>query len=256
MTCPSCNNTLQKLSVTTNNSGRFDVDHCGRCGGTWFDPYEINRIPYHEVARLASVTVIPKTPISRKNTLHCPRDHKILNHFRGESVPSGVELHRCLKCLGIWATQKALEEFKKHQEEIVTEYKISDKPFPALSMVFAPAVAILLLLISTAVTLLNFSKIRDDRSHAEAMVKNIHVQNTSSSSVLITFQTVSPVKSYISYGETPLDFRSQTISQEFNTIHYTLLNHLVPSTTYQYQLTFNDAKNSYTTPVAYFMTSH
>ena len=122
-------------------------------------------------------------------------------------------------------------------------------------MVFAPAVAILLLLVSTAVTLLNFSKIRDDRSYAEALVKNIQVQNITSSSVMVTFQTISPVKSYISYGKTPLDFRSQTIAQEFNTIHFTLLNHLTPSTSYQYQLTFNDAKNSYTTPVAYFTTS-
>lgn len=255
MVCPSCNNTLQKLSVTTNSSGRFDVDHCGRCGGTWFDPYEINRIPYHEVARLASVTVIPKTPISREDILHCPRDHKQLTNFMGESVPAGVALHRCSKCLGIWATQKALVEFKKHQEEVVTEYKISRKPFPALSMVFAPAVALALLLITTAVILLNLSNIQNNRSQATEMVKNINVQNISSTSLLVTFQTKSRVKSFISYGQTPLDLRSQTISQEFNTTHYTLLTNLKPSTTYQYQLTLNDVKNSYTTPVNYFTTS-
>lgn len=254
MLCPSCNNTLQKLSVTTNSSGRFDVDHCGRCGGTWFDPYEINRIPYHEVARLASITVIPKTQITREDTLHCPRDHKLLNYFRGESVPAGVALHRCTKCLGIWATQKALVEFKKHQEELVSEYKVSRRPFPALSMIFAPAVALALLLIVTAVTLLNLSNIQNNRSQAAEMVKNISVQNISSSSALVTFQTVSPVKSFITYGETSLDLRSQTISQEFNTTHYTLLTNLNPSTNYQYQLTLKDGKSSFTTPVAYFTT--
>ncbi len=231
------------------------MDHCGRCGGTWFDPYEINRVPYHEVARLASITVIPKTPISRDDILHCPRDHKQLDYFRGESTPRGVAMHRCPKCLGIWATQKALAEFKKHQEEIVTEYKVSRKPFPALSMVFAPAIALALLLITTAVTLLNLSNIQNNRSQAAEMVKNIKVQNISSSSVLVTFQTISPVKSFISFGETPLELRSQTISQEFNTTHYTLLTNLKPSTIYQYQLTLNDINGSYATPVAYFTIS-
>ena len=243
------------MSVTTNNGGRFDVDHCGRCGGTWFDPYEINRIPYHEVARLASVTVLPKNPIPQTDILQCPRDHKKLSYFRGESVPAGVALHRCSKCLGIWATQKELVEFKKHQDEVITEYKIADKPFPALSMVFAPAIALALLLVFTAVTILNLSNIQNNRSQAAEMVKNISVQNISSSSVLVTFQTVSPVKSFISYGQTALDLRSQTISQEFNTTHYTLLTNLNPTTTYQYQLTLKDAKNSYTTPVSYFTTS-
>lgn len=256
MVCPSCDNTLQKLSVTTNSSGRFDVDHCGHCGGTWFYPYEINRIPYHEVTRLASVTVLPKNPVHREDALHCPRDHKRLDYFRGDSVPRGVSLHRCTQCLGIWATQKALTEFKKHQEEVVTEYKINHKPFPALSMVFAPAIALVLLLITTALTILNFSQIRDNRSHAEELVKQIFVQNIASSSVLLSFQTVLPVKSYISYGETPLEFRSKTISMETNTIHFILLNYLTPSTTYQYQLTLSDEKNSYTTPVAYFITSN
>ncbi|OGG20649.1 hypothetical protein A3D03_01770 [Candidatus Gottesmanbacteria bacterium RIFCSPHIGHO2_02_FULL_40_13] len=255
MFCPSCNNTLQKLSVTTNGRGRFNVDHCGHCGGTWFDPYEINRVPFHEVTRLASITVIPKHPISREDSLHCPRDRKLMAHFHGDSVPRGVVLHRCPQCFGIWATQKALAEFKKHQEEIVTEYKISHKPFPALSMIFAPAIALVLLLITTAVTILNFAQTQDNRSRAEELVKQIFVQNITSSSVLLSFQTVSPVKSYISYGETPLDFRSQTISKELKTTHYILLNYLTPSTAYQYQLTLNDAKNAFTTPIAYFTTS-
>jgi len=65
MLCPACGNILQKLSVTTKQGGRFEVDHCGRCGGTWFDPYEINRIPYHEVMALSQLTVLPKKNINQ-----------------------------------------------------------------------------------------------------------------------------------------------------------------------------------------------
>src|SRR3989344_6079025 len=114
MFCPSCAYTLQKLEVHTDSGGKFEVDHCGRCGGTWFDPYEINRIPYHEVTQLAQLTVLPKrTENVSINTQLCPHCHTKLVRFTVESIPSGVKLLRCPKDRGIWATQRDLTEFKK-----------------------------------------------------------------------------------------------------------------------------------------------
>src|SRR3990167_4556091 len=117
MDCPSCGYQLQKLSVTTTSGGKFDVEHCGRCGGTWFDPYEINRIPYHEVVRLAHLTVLPKKPFVPHRDLFCPRCHKKLDSFHSEAMPRGLRMLRCPKDGGIWATQKTLETFKTYQEE-------------------------------------------------------------------------------------------------------------------------------------------
>ena len=139
MYCPVCEYDLQKLTVTTTSGGIFDVDHCGRCGGTWFDPYEINRIPYHEVVRLAAVTVLPKKHVAAPKVLHCPRDHRVMKNYYGQAVPAGVRLFWCKKCLGIWASQKALVDFKMHQEGSIMEYKEGERAFPALSVVFIPA---------------------------------------------------------------------------------------------------------------------
>src|SRR3989338_2140713 len=123
MFCPSCGHTLQKLSVSTNSGGKYEVDHCGRCGGTWFDAYEINRIPFHEVAHLAKLTVLPHTPPPGFSQNKCPRCHEVLHSFQPESVPRGVRFLRCHKCHGLLATQKALENFKTKQDETIKEYK-------------------------------------------------------------------------------------------------------------------------------------
>ena len=101
MFCPNCGYDLQKISVTTSQGGLFDVDHCGFCGGTWFDPYEINRIPYHEVVRLAAVTVLPKKSIAAPKVLHCPRDRRVMKNYYGQAVPAGVRLYWCQQCLAI-----------------------------------------------------------------------------------------------------------------------------------------------------------
>src|SRR3989338_1716538 len=172
MLCPDCNHLLQKLSVTTKEGGRFDVDHCGRCGGTWFDPYEINRIPYHEVVRLAAVTVLPKKHAASPKVLHCPRDRRVMKNYYGQAVPAGVRLYWCKKCLGIWASQKALEDFKMHQEGSIMEYKEEEQAFPAISVVFIPAMLTAFLFLLTFATVLTLQNAQESRSIAQQLVTN------------------------------------------------------------------------------------
>lgn len=245
MSCPSCANLLQRLSVTTNSGGRFGVDHCGRCGGTWFDPYEINRIPYHEIVRLAKVTVLPKKlPKSLGKNL-CPRCHRKLKKYSGETVAIGVSLLRCGKCHGIWATQKTLEKFKKHQEEVVTEYKASKVAFPALSVVFIPALFVALFFVSTFVTLTSLQKREEEvyplepleeeeRMIAPEQISNLQTSPISSTTESVTFQTKTPLVSYISYGTSPLRFSTKKISEKPTRHHRILLTNLEPETSYVY----------------------
>src|SRR4030042_4721631 len=108
MFCPSCNCLLQKISVTTNSGEKFEVDHCGRRGSSWFDPYEINRIPYHEVVRLAKITVLPKNPTKRNKHFACPRCHKKMQSFPSKTSPLGVSLIRCPICHGVFALPRNL----------------------------------------------------------------------------------------------------------------------------------------------------
>lgn len=245
MSCPSCSYLLQRLSVTTTGGGKFAVDHCGRCGGTWFDPYEINRIPFHEVVRLAHITVLPSPRRSpdltgAKAGLLCPRCHKELVPSHYESVPKGVRMLRCPKCGGIWATQKALTEFKKHQEETVKEYKKSGTAFPSLSVIFVPALFLLLLMITTFVTVSRLQEAKEGRIKAAELITNLQVVPIPPTSVSITFTTKLELKTRIYYGTSSLELIPKTVSLTPSTTHGILLTGLRPNTTYVFRLELED----------------
>jgi len=240
MFCPVCEYDLQKLTVTTTSGGNFAVDHCGRCGGTWFDPYEINRIPYHEVVRLAGVTVLPKKRVARPKTLLCPLDHKPMNNYYGQAVPAGVRLLWCKKCLGIWASQKALEEFKHHQEGTIMEYKERERAFPALSVVFVPAMLTAFLFLFTLATVLNLQQARESRIIAQQLVSDIKITQISPTAISLTFTTSQPVKSWISYGPTRLEMVTKQIAHTFSTRHAIIVTNLKQDTDYLYRLSLED----------------
>lgn len=255
MLCPSCNYTLQKFSVTTNEGGRFDVDHCGRCGGTWFDPYEINRIPFHEIVRLSGETVLPKKITKSKPTYLCPRCFQKLKRFTGETMPRGVRLLRCNNCHGIWATQKDLEEYKTHQIKTIDEYKTTGRAFPSLSMIFVPIATFLFLLLSTFVTFISTQEAKENRIRASYLIENLSFSEILPGTVTISFQTKNPLTADISYGTSIFELQHESISQRPSAVHSVILTNLKPQSTYIYTITLTDLeRRSYTTPEKTFST--
>lgn len=248
MTCPSCNYDMQKLSVTTNSGGRFDIDHCGRCGGTWFDPYEINRIPYHEVIRLAQLTVQPKSAVKINEKINCPNDHLQLEDFKSDAVPKGVKLVWCRKCLGIWATQQALWEFKKHQEKTMEEIHLGEKTFPNLSIVFVPTLTLLLLFVTTFVTISHLQEQRRQETVASAIIQNLEIKQISAKGAIITFYTVNPMRSELILGKSALEMERLIISDKPTNYHSVLLTNLQFRTSYFYRIKLiQDDETTYTT---------
>lgn len=256
MLCPSCGNILQKLSVTTHNGTRFDVDHCGRCGGTWFDPFEIHRIPYHEVARIAYMTVLPKHYSQTELAIHrCPRCHRDLIRSHYESVPKGIRMLRCAKCGGIWATQRALVEFKKHEDEDTRRDDSANVAFPSLSVFFTPAISVLLLLIVTFITVFTLQISKEGRIKAETNISKLSTFAVSPTSINIIFQTKTPLKSSITYGPDPLSMETKTINHQSSTNHYILLTGLIPKSLYNFKITLTDEKGrNFTTSENSFIT--
>lgn len=218
------------------------MDHCGRCGGTWFDSYEINRIPYHEVMRLAHLTVLPQIPPPVSDLKKCPHCNLVLAPSTSDLVPSGVDLLRCPKCHGVWASQKALSAFKQKQDETVKEYKSKGMAFPSLAMVFVPTIFVFLLFFSTLLTVNMLQSEKDNRTNAEALVNNIAANVISATDAGITFKTNMPLKSKISFGPSTLEYTDQQISIQPATTHATFLRGLKPNTVYIYQITVTSDK--------------
>ena len=256
MICPNCSEILQKIEVTATSGGRFEVEHCGRCGGTWFDPYEINRIPYHEVVRLAKLTVIAKNIAGTAEKLLCPRCHREMENYKSEAVPANVKLFWCRKCLGIWASQKDIWEFKKNQEKTIDSYKTdNEKIFPQLSVVFIPAVAVLILFLTTFITIGKLSESRESRIQATNMISNLQIIPISTSSVSLTFNTQTPVKSYVSYGISTLELEILSIRDSLSVEHGIILTELLPGKNYFYTISFEDENGrKFTTPVSLLTT--
>lgn len=254
MLCPACGYTLQKLSVTTNSGGKFDVDHCGRCGGTWFDPYEINRIATHEVNRIAHITVLPTTPPPTFDVKKCPTCHKVLAPSTTDLVPKGVDLLRCPQCHGVWASQRALSMFKENQDTTIKEYKTKGRAFPSLSVVFVPAIFTFLLFITTFATVRRLQEHRDNRTQAEALVNSISANVISENTTGITFKTNTLLTSRISYGESTLEYVQQMVSVQPTTTHATFLRDLKPETKYIFQITVTSPQGSQftTEPKSFF----
>lgn len=241
MNCPNCGEILQKIEVTTTSGGRFEVDHCGHCGGTWFDPYEINRMPFHEVVRLAKLTVIIKNVPGIAEKLSCPRCHREMEKYQSEAVPANVNLFWCRKCLGIWASQKDIWEFKKNQEKTIDSYKTNhEKIFPQLSIVFIPAVAVFILFLTTFITIGKLSESRESRIQATNLISNIQIVPISATSASLTFNTQTQVKSFVSYGISTLELETLSLSDSLTSEHGIILTELLPDKNYFYTITFED----------------
>jgi len=256
MHCPACGSLLNKISVTTNQGGRFEVDHCGICGGTWFDPYEINRIPVSEIMSLAKSSVISYGKKKNQNSSQrCPNDHLELAPFKGEAVPRGVRLLWCRRCLGIWAMEKDLWEFKKRQEETVSAYDEGNKFFPSLSAVFVPVVTFVLLLAATFTTISTLQDRREQRIMAESQITGLQTISETRQSVIISFNTAGPVSSRVLYGQSTLEMKEEIISQDLTTSHSLFIPNLAPDSDYIYRLRLTDEFNfSYESDLKFFKT--
>lgn len=255
MYCPNCGHQLQKVPVSTSQGGRFEVDHCSFCGGTWFDPYEINRIPFHEVISLANLTALPKKQIRKLKKPRCPLDNHTLEPFSGDAVPRNVKLLWCKKCLGIWASQKDLWEFKKHQDETVSAYDTAEKFFPTLSSVVIPFVTFLFLLVTTFTTIVSLQQVKEERIYAESQITMLQTEKLTPSSVVITFNTQTPATSVLYYGPSSLELTGVSIVKPSSINHSFILEDLKPETDYVYKIKLTDTQGrTYTSDLKIFTT--
>jgi len=178
-----------------------------------------------------------------------------LENFHSESVPANIQLLRCSKCHGIWASQKALEEFKTNQETTITEIKAEHRVFPALSVVFVPALFIALLFFTTFITVNNLNGARENRIQAAYLIGPVSVFTLSDTTVTIVFQTKAKVLSSISYGPTIFELSTQTISGDPTQNHNIRLTNLKPNTLYIYRISLTDNEaRKFTTEEQSFVT--
>jgi len=115
---------MHPVACPSHYGQKVTLDQCGRCGGIWFDAFELFKVKLGEAQDIEArnieaqdIEVLDsdslRTPSHIDNpTLRCPRDKIALVQYEDPNFPEGLILSRCPKCTGFWLNRG---EFSKYQ---------------------------------------------------------------------------------------------------------------------------------------------
>ncbi len=99
MKCPVCD-----VEMAPKGYGpRKDVmlDHCTRCGGTWLDEGELDRLDECSWSNIEDASNFRPAPEDASRDLTCPRCQGAFETLVPEDSPQ-IEVDRCRGCRGFW----------------------------------------------------------------------------------------------------------------------------------------------------------
>ncbi len=111
--CPDCGTALAAVQAKARTGYLLALDQCGRCGGVWFDRWELFPLHHEEVARLDPLDGERLASEVAETTLgSCPRCEIDLRPFRDPNVPADARIARCAVCEGMWLQRGQLSLVK------------------------------------------------------------------------------------------------------------------------------------------------
>lgn len=115
MFCPNENARMHQAAVSSHYGQQVIIDQCEKCGGIWFDAFELYKVKQGEAQEIEELDPDIFTAPSDIDhpTLLCPRDQAALFQYDDPNFPKGLILMRCPKCQGFWLNRG---EFTKYQE--------------------------------------------------------------------------------------------------------------------------------------------
>lgn len=233
--CPNCGEFFTPVNLKT-TGGSITVDHCINCGGSWFDPYEINRITTKDVYILGQSLLIKKNEVPwGKMERLCPRDFHELQKEKSEISIEHISMERCPECKGIFIMQADLAKLKSAQTTKIATYKSLSLPF-SLNSVLIPFVFVSLLMLSTFMTITNLDDAQNSQIKAQEELKSVKSIPITDSTVAILFLTNSNTITYIEYQTNILDQKKLRISDTPSKTHQITLTNLKPGTKYTYYI--------------------
>ena len=123
MNCPRCNSTLQPVVFDGQT-----VQVCSGCNGEWLAAGELQKIVEHHDEVFTQAELDSLDPVNRQietvdpadqDKLNCPVCENVeMEHFNYGDT-SGIILHKCAECGGIWMDKEQLQKV----EEVVDGWK-------------------------------------------------------------------------------------------------------------------------------------
>jgi Zn-finger nucleic acid-binding protein len=166
--CPECGAALRDVYAEANYGRVLLLKQCKRCGGVWFERWELYFLKDTGLASLASVDIqLLGAHITKggDKPSACPECSKELKPFTDPLLPKDARILRCPGCSGLWlnrvgirgyadyraslkktqavlspdAYQKRLEVLKKLQKELDTK-GLQAEPRPGPSFFDMPEI--------------------------------------------------------------------------------------------------------------------
>lgn len=119
MLCSNCGVDFKEVKTNSLDTGFvIKLDQCPKCGGIWFDKYELFQIPLKDAKEVDKLNKsLLRRSLYLKSKLYCPRDSSKLLQYKDYNIPSDLQIDRCKKCGGIWLNMGELSEFKEKNKK-------------------------------------------------------------------------------------------------------------------------------------------
>ncbi len=111
--CPNCGHELKGVYAEANYGRVLMLDQCTRCGGLWFDRWELYLLKKDEAGRLDRVDMdsLMAERLKRGGSKMCPVCDVELVVFRDPALPPDSSINRCPLCSGLWLNRGELARY-------------------------------------------------------------------------------------------------------------------------------------------------
>ncbi len=132
MRCPNEDADMREVRLVSNASQAFIVDQCPKCGGIWFDQFELYRAKDAEWQKLDDIDAqaFRESTDLASPARQCPRDAANLVRFSDRYFPSGIVVEKCPRCDGFWLNRAEFRKFQEARQELRRPREIVIEPTP------------------------------------------------------------------------------------------------------------------------------
>lgn len=119
LSCPLCHAEMAQFTSQSHYGLPIEFDRCPRCGGVWFDKWEL-----WYLADLASITLPQEKAtlegqflerLAPNNQILCPRCQVKLLSLTDPVIPGYIQIWRCPSCQGNFLEKTALFKYHEYQ---------------------------------------------------------------------------------------------------------------------------------------------
>lgn len=118
--CPECGDGLKEVYAEANYGRVLLLEQCQRCGGVWFDRWELYFLEESSARSLGAFDIksfMAENP-DTVGTGQCPKCSVKLVEFKDPGLPKDCAIERCTGCGGLWLNRGELHKYADHKEAI------------------------------------------------------------------------------------------------------------------------------------------